>query len=189
MRQPLNITQNRRHRTWTRAELLKRALWELLRGPLFAWSPRPFWSWRRTVLRLFGAKIGPDVHIHPTVQIAVPWTLEIGAQAAVGDAAILYGLGPIRIGARATISQYAHLCAGTHDYRRADMPLIKSRIEIGEDAWVCADAFISPDTTVGRFAIVGARAVVTHDVAEGAIVVGNPARVIGSRPETLERPS
>lgn len=158
----------------------------MLRSPLFAWTPRPLWGWRRFVLRLFGARVGTEVHVHPTVRIAIPWTLDIGEEAAVGDGAILYGLGHIRIGTRATISQYAHLCAGTHDHRSRDMRLIKARIEIGDDAWICADAFIGPNVTIGRLAIVAARAVVVKDVADKAIVAGNPARIVGERPEPME---
>jgi putative colanic acid biosynthesis acetyltransferase WcaF len=107
--------------------------------------------------------------------------LDLGAQCAVGDRAILYALGQIQIGPRATVSQGAHLCAGTHDWRDLAMPLLKLPIKIGENAWVCADAFIGPNVTVGDDAIVGARAVVTKSVAAATIVAGNPAREIGKR--------
>ena len=133
------------------------------------------------MLRLFGAQIGRNVHIYPSTIISIPWNIQVGDYAAIGDRAILYALGRSRIGARATISQGAHLCAGTHDWRDSRMPLIKPPIEIGADAWVCADAFIGPDVSIGRGAIVGARAVVTKNVAPGTIVAGNPAREIGRR--------
>jgi putative colanic acid biosynthesis acetyltransferase WcaF len=186
MQPHVDILSNRRERKWTPRELVGRLLWEVLRVPLFAWTPRPLWSWRRGVLRLFGANIGRGVHIHPSVRIAIPWTLDVGEQAAIGDGAILYSLGPIRIGKRATVSQYAHLCAGTHDFRSRSMSLVKAEIEIGDEAWICADAFVGPGVRVGRSAIVGARAVAVRDVAERAIVVGNPARLVGYRPDPSE---
>jgi putative colanic acid biosynthesis acetyltransferase WcaF len=179
----LDIAANRAAQKWTPRELMGRALWELLRGPLFAWTPRPLWGWRRGVLRLFGAKIGRNAHVHPSARIVIPWNLELGEFAAVGDRAIVYNLGPVSIGSGTTISQNAHLCAGTHDYRRSDMPLVKATIRIEEGVWICADAFIGPNVTVGRLAIIGARAVAMRDIEERAIVVGNPARVIGQRPE------
>jgi putative colanic acid biosynthesis acetyltransferase WcaF len=61
------------------------------------------------------------------------------------------------------------------------MALVKSPIDIGDGAWICADAFVGPGTKVGRHAVVGARAVVVRDVEDGAIVAGNPAREIGRR--------
>lgn len=172
-----DVTANRRVRKWTRRELAGRVLWGLAR-PLFALSPRPLWGWRRAMLRLFGASVGREVHVFPSVRITVPWNLTLGDQCAVGDRAILYALGPISIGSRATVSQGAHLCAGTHDIADPARPLVKPPILIGPDAWIAADAFVGPGVTVGSGALVGARAVVMKDVEPGHIVVGNPARTI-----------
>lgn len=173
-RASLDVEANRKAQKWTMREKAGRVLWAMAQ-PLFAWSPRPLWSWRRQMLRLFGARIGNEVHIYPTVVVTVPWNLEIGPQSAVGDRAILYALGPISLGSRVTISQGAHLCAGTHDWRLPDRPLLKPPIVIDDDAWICADAFIGPGVTVGKSAIVGARAVAMKDVSPGRIAVGNPA--------------
>jgi putative colanic acid biosynthesis acetyltransferase WcaF len=180
----LNIKANKAARKWSRSELLLRVLWALAH-PLFRYSPRVFWSWRVGILRLFGASIGSGVHIYPTAIITLPWNLRIASEASVGDRAILYNLGLISIGAAATISQGAHLCAGTHDYRRADLPLLKLPITIGEGAWICADSFVGPRVKIGNYAIVGARAVAMRDVDDWSIVVGNPARVVKSRPKPV----
>lgn len=175
-----DVAANRRARKWGRKELLGRALWSLAQ-PLFALCPRPFWGGRRGLLRLFGARIGRNVHIYPSVRVTIPWNLTIEAEAAVGDRAILYALGPITIGKQATISQGAHLCAGSHDYRDPSMPLMKSPITIGAGAWICAEAFVGPGVTVGERAILGARAVAFRDVPAVTIAVGNPARNIKTR--------
>lgn len=127
---------------------------------------------------MFGARVGSNVHLHPTVRITLPWNISIGADSAIGDRAIVYALGPIAIGARVTVSQGAHLCAGTHDWRSRNMTLIKSSIAIGDDCWICADAFVGPDVTIGANAIIGARAVALKDVPTGAIVLGNPGAVV-----------
>ena len=175
-----DIEANRAAVKWTFGEKVGRVLWGLLR-PLFRWSPRPCWCWRNTLLRLFGARIGKRVHVDPSVRIWIPWKLEIGDDAAVGFDALLYNLGMLTIGARATVSQRAHLCGGSHDYRSATMDLIKAPITIGEEAWICADAFVGPGVKVGRGAVVGARAVVVKDVGDGAVVAGNPAINVGKR--------
>ena len=133
------------------------------------------------MLRLFGAQVASGVRLHPSVRIAIPWNLHIGAHAGVGDRAILYNLGRISIGASVTISQGAHLCAGSHDHRDPAMPLTKPPIRIGDGAWICADAFIGPGVSIGEFAIVAARGVAVRDVPPRTIVAGNPARAIGVR--------
>ena len=173
----IDVDSNRRVRKWSRREQIGRILWGFA-TPFFRLSPRPFWGWRRMLLRAFGAKVGKDVHIFPTTRITIPWNLTLCDSCAVGDRAILYALGPIKIGARATVSQGAHLCAGTHNLSRPDRPLVKPPIVIGSDAWVAADAFVGPNVTVGERAVVGARAVVMKDVEPGHVVVGNPAKSI-----------
>jgi putative colanic acid biosynthesis acetyltransferase WcaF len=85
------------------------------------------------------------------------------------------------VGARATVALRAHLCAGTHDLERADLPLLKPPIAIGAQAFVGADAFIGPGVSVGEGAVVGARAVVVRDVEAWTVVAGNPARAVGTR--------
>lgn len=181
MERKIDIAANRRAAKWTPRELIGRALWETLGCRAFAWSPRPSWGWRRAVLRLFGASIGQAVRIDPSVRITIPWNLTLGDYVGVGERAVLYALGPITVGANATISQNAHLCAGSHDFRGPDMVLTKPPVSIGEGAWICADAFVGPGVAIGAFAVVGARAVVVRDVDPGAVVAGNPAVQVGIR--------
>jgi putative colanic acid biosynthesis acetyltransferase WcaF len=171
---------NRAARKYTRGELARRVLWAGGQW-LFRMSPRPAFGWRRLVLRAFGARIGPHVHVYPDAVVAMPWNLSVGAWSAVGEGALIYNLGPITIGERVTVSQRAHLCAGTHDYTDPAMPLLKPPITIGDQAWVCADAFVGPGVTVGEGAVVGARAVAVRDVPPWAVVAGNPARVVRTR--------
>lgn len=176
----LDIEANRSARKWSVKEYAGRVFWMIL-FPLFVLSPRPAWWWRRLILRFAGAQIGRDVHIFPNVKIIIPWNLTINDEVAIGDGVNLYALGAIVIGKRATISQGVHLCAGTHDYRHPSMPLLKLPIAIGEDAWICADAFIGPGVVVGTRAIVGARSVAMKNIADDMIVAGNPAREIKRR--------
>jgi len=55
------------------------------------------------------------------------------------------------------------------------------RVIIQNDVWIGANCVIMPGLTIGNGAIVGAGAVVTHDVPDYAIVAGVPARIIKYR--------
>ena len=176
----LNINRNRVSRKWSRGELLGRLAWAMC-GPFFAYSPRQCWGWRRFLLRLFGAQVGVHVQIYPSVKIFIPWNLSIGHYSSIGFDALIYNLGPINIRERVTISQRTHLCGGSHDCRDATLPLLKLPITIGNDVWICADAFVGPNVVVGDGAVVGACAAVFKNVESWIIVGGNPAKEIGKR--------
>ncbi len=135
---------------------------------------------------MFGAQIGHDVHIYNSAVIYFPWNLRVGDWSAIGEGAFIYNLGPVAIGKHVTVSQRAHLCAGTHDYRKPDMPLLKPPITVEDKAWICADAFVGPGVTIGEGAVVGARAVAMRNVEPWTVVAGNPARFVKKRELRIE---
>ncbi len=166
---------------WTLKQNIGRALWMVTSAVLFRLSFHNWYAWRRLLLRIFGARIGSGVRVRPSVKIEIPWNLTIDDQAVVGDDAILYCLGPIYIGRRVVISQYAHLCAGTHDFDDPSFPLIKPPISVGDNCWIAADVFVGPDVRIGKGTVVGARSSVFKSLPENVIAVGNPAKVIRHR--------
>jgi putative colanic acid biosynthesis acetyltransferase WcaF len=166
---------------WTVRERVGRLLWALVQATLFHYSLHNAYRWRAALLRLFGATVARDVRIRRTVRIEVPWHLTIGENTAVGDFAILYSLGHITIGRDVTVSQYAHLCAGTHDFTTRRMTLIRTPIRLEDDVWVAADAFVGPGVTIGARTVLGARAGAFSDLPPDVVAVGNPAKPIKAR--------
>jgi putative colanic acid biosynthesis acetyltransferase WcaF len=156
-------------------------LWEYAWMLLCAWTPKPLNPWRLIVLRFFGARVLGTPFVHQRANIQIPWNLTIHDRACLGDGANAYSLGPIEIGARATIAQEAYLCTGTHDFSHPAMPLQTAPIAIGEDVFVGARAFILPGVSIGAGSIIGAASVVTRDVPAGVIAAGNPCRVLRTR--------
>lgn len=159
-----------------------RLLWAIAQACLFRPSFHNWYAWRRMLLRLFGATLDPVCRIRRTVRVECPWNLTVGHDSAVGDDVRLYCLGPVKIGDRVTISQGAHLCAGTHDYTMRTMPLRRPPIQVGDDAWICADAFVGPGVVVGQGAILGACSVAMSGLEPWMIYAGNPARAVRPRP-------
>jgi putative colanic acid biosynthesis acetyltransferase WcaF len=166
---------------WTVRQRIARQAWFIVQGTLFRFSLYNAFRWRRFLLGLFGARLGANVRLRPTVRVDVPWNLTIGDNSSVGDYAILYCLGPVTLGKHVTISQYAHLCAGTHETNTRRMLLLKPPIAIGDDAWIAADAFVGPGVTIGAGTLVGARSNVFGDLPAGVVAVGSPARAIRAR--------
>ena len=92
--------------------------------------------------------------------------------------------GGIDIGAGSLIGHNAVITTLNHDMlpsRRADMH--PARVVIGEGVWFGANVTVLPGVRIGDGAVVGAGAVVTKDVPAGAVVVGVPAKQVGTVPE------
>jgi acetyltransferase-like isoleucine patch superfamily enzyme len=155
------------------------------------------------------ARLGAGVVLEPGVLVFHPENIEIGDEVYVGHYAILKGYykgrmvigarswigqqcflhaaGGITIGERVGVGPGAKLLTSTHELpadRAApimDGALAFAPIVLHDGCDIGVGAIILPGVTVGRGAQVGAGAVVTHDVADGAIAAGVPARVIGTR--------
>lgn len=169
-------------RPYTGREYLARLLWRCVQCVLIRPSPARAFGWRRFWLRTFGATMAPHSGTRPTTRVMHPWLLEVGDWSILGEHVQVYNLGQVKLGEHTVVSHGVHLCAGTHDYTQANLPLVRSTITLGSGVWVCTEAFIGPGVTVGDNAIVAARAVVVGDVEPATIVGGNPARFIKPRP-------
>lgn len=168
-----------RRRAFLELSFGERALafwWSLTWQILFRWSPPLMNWWRLWLLRRYGAHIGRGCFIAPSTRIDFPWNLTLGDHVAIAHKCIINCMGTIHIGDRTHISQYAHLCAGTHDYHRRDMRILREDIEIGQDVWIAADAFVGPGVTIGDGALLAARSSAFRELPAGMICVGEPAR-------------
>ena len=166
---------------FSRSEKIRRLLWSIVQATLFRLSFHNWYRWRTILVNLFGAKVHSSCVIRRTVRVECPWNLTMGRNSCLGDFANVYCLGRVTLGERVTVSQNAHLCAGTHDYDRPDMPLLRPPITIHNDAWVAADAFVGPGVVVGEGAILGARGCAFKDLEPWTIYGGNPAQPIKAR--------
>jgi len=150
-------------------------LWWLVDSTLFRLSPQLMYQWRNLILKLFGASIGQGVKIRPSVKITYPWKVSIGDFCWIGDDAIIYSLGNIKIGNNTVISQKSYICAASHDYTRPTFDIFQAKVEIGKQVWIATDVYIGPGVKIGDGTVVGARSSVFNNLPENSICIGSPA--------------
>ena len=160
---------------------LYRLIWNIAWALLASWTPPFLHAWRRHVLGLFGAKLHPTAFVYPSARIWYPPNLSMAEHSCLGRRVTCYSMAEITIGAYATISQGAHLCAGTHDTDDPNFQLLTKPITIGPNAWIAAEAFVGPGVTIGEGAVLGARGVAFKSLAPWTIYGGNPVRQIRKR--------
>lgn len=155
--------------------------WAVVWRGFGVWTPTPLFAWRRFLLRTFGAKIAATAKVYPGVQVWYPANLEMAEWSCLGPQVNCYSMATIRLGAHALVSQGAHLCAGTHDVDDPHFQLLTNPIEIGERAWIAAEAFVGPGVVVEPGAVLGARGVSFKHIPAWSIQAGNPARHVRMR--------
>ncbi len=104
-------------------------------------------------------------------------TLTIEDNVSIGDRTEIHVGESVRIG-RGTLIAW-DCCIMDRDYHCIDgITEHTAPVSIGENVWICCNAIILKGVTIGDGAVIGAGAVVTHDVPAHTMVAGNPARVI-----------
>jgi putative colanic acid biosynthesis acetyltransferase WcaF len=156
-------------------------LWWIIDFWFFKSSPQIMYGWRRWLLRLFGAKIGKNVIIRPTVTVTYPWKVSIGENCMIGDDVNLYSLGEIEIGNNVVVSQKCYLASASHDYDKEYFPIWSKKITISDGCWLATDVYVGPGVNIGENTVVGARSSVFKDLPANKICVGTPAQVIKAR--------
>jgi acetyltransferase-like isoleucine patch superfamily enzyme len=158
----------------------------------------------KRALRRFGVRLGGDDENDRLTAMA---SLHAGGLLTVGrytygvPTVLVFGPNPPRldIGAFCSISDGVEIMlngnhrvdwSSTYPFRHqfgmpgrfADgHPASRGPVAVGNDVWLARDALVLSGVTIGDGAVVGARAVVTRDVAPYSIVAGNPARHVRVR--------
>ncbi|MBN2247178.1 MAG: acyltransferase [Coriobacteriia bacterium] len=104
----------------------------------------------------------------------------------VSEGCFIGAKGLVRIGEDTIIGPHAVIVAENHVFTDPEVPVrqqgvTREGIEIGRDCWIGGGAKVLDGVRVGDHAVIGAGAVVTHDVAPLAVAVGVPARVVQHR--------
>ena len=125
----------------------------------------------------FGENLGANSVVNAPIQGVCFDRIKIGNNVFINSNALFMARGGVTIEDNVQIAANCQFLTNNHDPYERQVLLCKP-ILIQKGAWIGAGATIMPGISVGKYAIVGAASVVTHDVPDYAVVVGNPARVI-----------
>jgi putative colanic acid biosynthesis acetyltransferase WcaF len=166
---------------FTLSNRVRRTVWSVCRVLLYRMSPRPLHAWRAFLLRIFGARLGPNCHFYPGSKVWAPWNLVCADQVTAGDGAEIYNPAPITFGSHVILSQDAYVCGATHDYDDPAFPLIAYAMQLEAYAWICARASVAPGVNVGEGAVLGLGSVATRDLEAWTVYAGTPAVKVKAR--------
>ncbi|MFI5169428.1 MAG: acyltransferase [Vicinamibacterales bacterium] len=112
--------------------------------------------------------------------------ITLGEHANLGFHCEIFSGSSVSVGRFALFAAQVYLVGGGHEFEARDaavidQPRTSRGIVIGDDVWLGTGAKVLDGTRIGSHAVVGANAVVTADLPEGAIAAGIPARVLRQR--------
>lgn len=136
--------------------------------------------------KLFLSKCGKGVNLQKRAKFS--HRCEIGNRSGIGAYSKLYG--KVVIGDDVMMGERCIIYTQNHRFDRLDVTMNEQGFQeekpvlIGNDVWIGGDVTILPGVKIGNGAILGARAVVTKDVPDYAVVGGNPAKILKYRNST-----
>ena len=138
----------------------------------------PYTEEYQTLLKeLFGDNLGEGSYVAAPLSGACVSRIKIGKGVFINSGLLAMARGGITIEDGAQIAANVQLISNNHD--PYDLSVLTCKpVLIKKAAWIGAGASILPGVSIGKHAIVGAASVVTKDVPDYAVAVGNPARVI-----------
>jgi putative colanic acid biosynthesis acetyltransferase WcaF len=140
-------------RKLSKLHFLKIALWFFINN-LIICSFIPFSKIRVFLLKLFGAKVGNNVIIHPYVNIKYPWKLEIGNNCWIGYRVWIDNIAAVKIGNNCCISQDVYFCTGNHNFKKKEFDLLSEEIIVEDNSWIAAKTIIAPGVCVKKNSII-----------------------------------
>jgi acetyltransferase-like isoleucine patch superfamily enzyme len=112
--------------------------------------------------------------------------ITLGDGVNVGFNCEVFSASHVTIGSNTLLAAYCYVIGGDHDWSDPAASVLEqgrtsAGVSIGAGAWLGAGVKVLDGASIGDRAVVGAGAVVKDAVPDGAIAVGMPARVVGSR--------
>ncbi len=136
---------------------------------------------RHEILQQLLGGFGQDSIIEPPFYCSYGSNIYMGQYVYLNVQCTILDCNQVRIGSHVMIGPAVQIYTAAH-HIQAELRIqgleVASPIVIEDNVWIGGAAVLLPGVCVGRNAVVGAGAVVTHDVPPNTVVAGNPARVL-----------
>ncbi|KAI7783381.1 galactoside o-acetyltransferase [Diaporthe eres] len=136
---------------------------------------------RENLLKEHFGKVGKGVFIEPPLNVDYGCNISLGNNFYSNFNLVVLDCGMVRIGDRVMFGPFVSIFAATHEtgvQSRRDGVEYAGQVTIGDDCWIGGNVTIMPGVTIGKACTVGSGSIVTKDIPEFSVAIGNPARVV-----------
>lgn len=136
---------------------------------------------RGKILEKWLKKVGQDCYIEPPFFCDFGCNLILGDNVYLNTGCTVLDSAEVEIGDYTMIGSGVQICTPTHpldiEGRRKNLERALP-VKIGKDCWIGSGAIILPGVEIGNGTVIGAGSVVTKNIPENCVAVGNPCKVI-----------
>ena len=134
----------------------------------------------KEILKELIPNTGAGFYIEPPFHCDYGYNITCGENVYFNVNCVVLDCAPVTIGSNVFIAPNVQIYTASHPL---DAELRKSLenalpISIGDDCWIGGNSVICPGVTIGKGCVIGAGSVVTKDIPDNSLAVGNPAKII-----------
>ncbi|PBQ33318.1 maltose acetyltransferase [Sphingobacteriaceae bacterium] len=121
-----------------------------------------------------------NIYIEPPFHCDYGYNIYCGSRVYFNVNCVVLDSARVTIGSNVMFGPGAHIYTAAHplDVATRRVKEFAEPVTIGDDCWIGGGAIICPGVNIGSGSVIGAGAVVTKDIPENCLAVGNPAKVI-----------
>ena len=138
-------------------------------------------SYKDRMAKAIVKEFGENANIIPPFTCDYGCNVKVGDNTVINDSGVFLDTNEINIGKHALIGPKSGLYGAIHpfDVEARNEGIEKAKtINIGDGAWLGGKVTVVPGVSIGKHSVIGAGSVVTKDIPDDVVAVGNPCRVI-----------
>ncbi|WP_412988559.1 sugar O-acetyltransferase [Pediococcus siamensis] len=138
-------------------------------------------AYRRALISKIFGKVGDHAHVEPPFHTDYGINTTIGQNFYANYDCIFIDVGQITIGDNVMFGPRVGLYTAGHPID----PTVRNEgyeygypITIGNNVWIGGNVVVNPGVNIGNNVVIGSGSIVTHDIPDNVIAVGNPCRIL-----------
>lgn len=138
-------------------------------------------SYKDRMAKAIVKEFGDNANIIPPFTCDYGCNVKVGNNTVINHSGVFLDTNEINIGKHALIGPKSGLYGAIHpfDVEARNEGIEKAKtISIGDGAWLGGKVTVVPGVSIGKHSVIGAGSVVTKDIPDDVVAVGNPCRVI-----------